>query len=311
MKKVIVLVIALTLTLGANAQLGGLVRKAVQTGIEQKLGVKPLEQKEKEVQKDRTDGMQKNTEKEEDHIPTPEEVMAMVPQIPAPQQLAEYACEQNRANPRTLKMLTNPTTTFLTQMVVATASGYVVMMGGNKPGSLYTFDEQLLKEFGITEDQYEAMSEEEQQKLATEYAAELQDRYLRTAEKLASDESYNKLMDQYTTIEGEITKKYDEADSVCREMWQKRYGAKESPSESDMCDYFKNAVPIQYKAVIDAMKIRKTKQLAVAKQIDEYVNKLAKLYPTEVYAGFYNQGGICATAYVSDAARLTSLSDPR
>lgn len=311
MKKVIVLVIALTLTLGANAQLGGLVRKAVQTGIEQKLGVKPLEQKEKEVQKDRTDGMQKNTEKEEDHIPTPEEVMAMVPQIPAPQQLAEYACEQNRANPRTLKMLTNPTTTFLTQMVVATASGYVVMMGGNKPGSLYTFDEQLLKEFGITEDQYEAMSEEEQQKLATEYAAELQDRYLRTAEKLASDESYNKLMDQYTTIEGEITKKYDEADSVCREMWQKRYGTKESPSESDMCDYFKNAVPIQYKAVIDAMKIRKTKQLAVAKQIDEYVNKLAKLYPTEVYAGFYNQGGICATAYVSDAARLTSLSDPR
>lgn len=308
MKKVVILMVALAISFGSQAQLGGLVRQAVKSGVEQKLGLKNLQNPQEQAQPV-TD--QKREAKDEDHIPTPEEVMAMVPQIPAAQQLAEYACEQHRANPRTLKMLTNPTTTFLTQMVVASASGYVVMMGGAKAGSLYNFDEQLLKEFGISEEKYNAMSEEEQQELATKYAAELQDRYLRTAEKLASDEGYNKLMDQYTAIENTIQKKYDEVDSLCSEMWKKTYGAKESASEADLCAYFKEAVPMQYKVVIDAMKTRKSRQLIVAKEIDNYVQKLAKLYPDEVYAGFYNQGGICATSYVGDAMRLTAISDPR
>ena len=308
MKKVVILLMSLAVTLGSQAQLGGLVRQAVKSGVEQKIGLKnQLKQPKQELQIQE----QQEQAKDEDHIPTPEEVMAMVPQIPAPQQLAEYACEQNRANPRTLKMLTNPTTTFLTQMVVATASGYVVMMGGSKEGSLYNFDEQLLQEFGISQEQYDAMSEDEQRELATKFAAELQDRYLRTAEKLAADEVYKSLMDKYMSIEEQIQKKYDDADSVCREMWQKTYGVKANPTEADMCEYFKAAVPMQYNAVLDAMKTRKSRQLLVAKQIDERVQKLAKMYPTEVYAGFYNQGGICATAYVSDAARLTSISDPR
>ena len=306
MKKVVILMMAIALSVGSQAQLGGLVRQAVKAGVEQKLGIKQNQPKELQKQ-----NQEEQTTVEEDRVPTPEEVMAMVPPIPQPQQLAEYACEQHRANPRTLKMLTNPTTTFLTQMVVASASGYVVMMGGAKAGSVYNFDEQLLKEFGITQENYDAMSEEEQHELATKYAAELQDRYLTTAERLASDKGYNVLMDQYTAIENEIQKKFEEVDSLCRDIWQKNYGAKEKSSEGDVCEYFKMTLPMQHKAVIDAMKIRKTKQLAIAKQMDEYVQKLAKIHPTEIYAGFYNQGGICATSYVSDAARLTALSDPR
>ena len=306
MKKIVILMVAFTLSLGSQAQIGGLVRQAVKSGVEQKLGLKQNQPKvREEVQ------LQKEGGEEEDRIPSPEEVMAMVPQIPSSQHLAEYACEQNRTNPRTLKMLTNPTTTFLTQMVVATASGYVVMMGGSHAGSVYNFDEQLLKEFGLSQEKYDAMSEDEQQELAAKYAAELQDRYLRTAEKLATDDGYNKLMDQYTVIENEIQRKYEEADSLCRVMWEKNYGKKEKPTESDMCEYFNMAVPLQYKAVIDAMKTRKLRQLPIAKQMDEYVQRLAKMHPSEVYAGFYNQGGICATSYVSDAVRLTALSDPR
>ena len=308
MKKIIILMMALCLTVASQAQLGGLVRKAVKAGVEQKLG---LNQQNQQQSLELTPKEQPTKDDDKDHIPTPEEVMSMVPQIPSAQQLAEYACEQHRANPRTLKMLTNPTTTFLTQMIAATASGYVVMMSGAQGGSVYSFDEQLLKEFGITQEKYDAMSEEEQRELATKYAAELQDRYLRTAERLASDEGYNSLMEQYTAIENEIQKTYDDADSLCRDMWQTKYGAKGNPTEADMCDYYKMAVPIQYKAVIDAMKTRKARQLAVAKKIDSYVQSLAKRFPSEVYAGFYNQGGICATSYVSDAARLTSLSDPR
>lgn len=311
MKKVVILLMALAISFGSQAQLGGLVRQAVKKGVEQKLNLK-METMQPDLDQQKQEQPKESKEtKDEDRIPTPEEVMAMVPQIPAAQQLAEYACEQHRANPRTLKMLTNPTTTFLTQMVVASASGYVVMMSGSKAGSLYTFDEQLFKEFGITQEMYDAMSEEEQQELATKYAAELQDRYLRTAEKLAGDENYNKLMDKYTALEEEIEKKYNEIDSICSEMWKKTYGAKGNASEADMCAYFKEAVPLQYKAVVDAMKTRKVRQLPIAKEIDAYVQKLASKYPEEVYAGFYNQGGLCATSYVGDAMRLTAISDPR
>ena len=295
--------VAIGLSVGTQAQLGGLVRQAVKAGVEQRLGVKKTQPNQ--VQN------QESVKEDEDHVPTPEEVMAMVPPIPQPQRLAEYACEQHRANPRALKMLANPTTSFFTQMMVATASGYVVMMGGAKAGSVYNFDEQLLNEFGISQEKYEAMSEEEQRELANRYATELQERYLSTAERLASDEGYNKLMDQYMAIENEIQKRYDEVDSLCREMWQKNYGDKENRTESDVCEYFKMAMPMQHATVIEVMKMRKARQLEVAKKMDEYVQKLAKLHPTEIYSGFYNQGGICATAYVTDAARLTTLSEPR
>lgn len=306
MKKVFILVVAVALTAGAQAQLGNLVRKAITNTVEQKLNLNsPKQNEQKDVEMPSKDAEDKN------RVPTPEEVMAMVPPIPPAQQLADYACEQNRANPRTLKLLANPTTTFLTKMVAATASGYVVMMGAGKEGSIYNLDEQLLKELGISQEQYDAMSEEEQQKLAEKFASDLQDRYLRTAEFLASDKAYNQLMDRYSEVEKEITKKYDETDSVCRDIWQKKYGNKENPTEDDMCEYLRTVTPMQHKTVLEAMKLRKARQLEIAKKIDTYVQELAKLHPGEVFAGFYNQGGICATSYVADAARLTSLSVPR
>lgn len=315
MKKVVVLLMAVAFAMSSQAQIGKLVGGAVKKKLEQTvekkvdeaLGVKTQTADDKVMKEDRV----KDKESDKDRIPTPEEVMGMVPQLPSSQQLAEYACEQNRANPRTLKMLANPTTTFLAQMVGATASSYVVMMSGGNGGSVYSFDEQLLKEFGITEEKYDAMSEEEQKDLSMKYAAELQDRYLKTAEFLANDKGYNNLLEKYNEINKEIEKTYEEADKMCREMWESQYGAKEKPTEADMCDYFGKAVPIQYKAVITAMKMRKGQQLSVAKEIDVYVQKLARTHPSEVYSVFYNQGGVCAASYISDAARLTSLSDPR
>lgn len=308
MKKVIILMVALTLTLGSQAQFETLVRKAVQSSVEQKLGAKQIQQPQKDPV---NNPEQKDVKADENRLPTPEEVMAMVPQIPQPQHLSDYACEQNRANPRTLKLIANPTTAFLAQMIKATASGYVVMMGGAKAGSVYNFDEQLLKEFGITQEKYDAMSEEEQEKLALELASELEDRYQRTAEWLASDKEYNAMMEEYTAVENDIQRRYNDVDSICRNMWKDKYGSKEKATEDDMCQYFRMAMPLQYKVVMDVMKIRKTRQLVIAKRMDEYVQKMAEKNPKEVFAGFYNQGGICATSYVSDAARLTVLSDPR
>ena len=314
MKKTFILMLAVCFAVGSQAQIGRLVGGAVKKKLEQTVEKKvedALGVKNQSKSMENTATVKSEKESDKNRIPTPEEVMAMVPQLPSQQQLADYACEQNRANPRTLKMLANPTTSFLAQMVTATASGYVVMMSSSKEGNVYSLDEQLLKEFGITEEAYEAMSEEEQKELAAKLASDLQDRYLRTAEFLSKDMEYNLMMEKYAMFDKEINKGYDEADSLCRDLWEKNYGKKGKATENDMCSYFGEAVPLQYDAVLKAMKLRKGKQLPMAKEIDAYVQKLAREYPDKVYSCFYNQGGICATAYISDAARLTTMSVPR
>ena len=208
-------------------------------------------------------------------------------------------------------MLTNPMTTFLTKMAMAAASGYVTMMNNSGSGAVFYYDKELLEELSISEERYEAMSDQEKEALAREYSVQLQERYIRTAEMLGNDNGYQKLSDSYNKIEEEIEAIYSKADENCKAIWEKNYAGKKQVTENDMCSYYNDAVPVYYKAVTEAMKIRKSRQLPIAKEIDEYVQKLAKSHPREVYAGFYNQGGLCATSYVADAARLMSISDPR
>lgn len=320
MKRLIVIAMALAIAVGSQAQIGGLVGSAVRRGVQ-----KSVEKKVEQTAEQKADellGVKKNkqsqtnpndvapqkeqsVEEEGDHIPTPEEVMDMVPKIPTFQQLSEYLCEQSRENPRTLKLLANPTTSFLTQMAIALANGYVTMVASN--GSIYTMDEQLRKDLGITDEQYDAMSEEEQQALARKYAAELEQRYARTVEVLANDSKYTKLTDEYNAIEDEVGKIHTDAEEACAKIWKEKYADK----GGDLCGYYRDAVPVYYKAVMQGMEIRKSRQLAIAKQIDERVQTLAKQQPKDVFAGFYNQGGLCATSYVTDAALLTSIPDPR
>ncbi len=332
MKKLSVLCLALALFFGAQAQFGNL-GNAVRRGVEKKVEQKVKKKVEKEVDKalDNAFGLNQqeaatpqnsnkiatdeNTgepkEGAEGKIPTPEEVMATVPALPTYQNIAEYLCEQNRENPRTLKMLTNPTMQFITQMGVAAASGYVAMMSQPGSGNIYYYDKQLLEELGINEDEYEKMSEKEQQELASKYAVELQERYIRTAEMLGNDTEYQKMLEKYNAVEKEIEDLYTKAEETCENIWQKNYSLKKQPTENDMCSYYGEAVPVYYKAITEAMKLRKSRQLDIAKKIDLYVQELANKRRGEVYAGFYNQGGLCATSYVGDAARLMSIPDPR
>lgn len=320
MKKVMIIVMALAMTCGSQAQIGGLVGGAVRKSMEKKIS-QTVEDKMDEALgnkkvKDKSQATmltdRQNPEAaDEKHLPSPEEVMDMVPMPPSYDNLAEYACESNRANPRTIKLLANPTTKFLAKMTVAMASGYVTMMGDGKNGSVYYYDEQLLSELGITQEKFDAMSEEEQEKLAQQYAAELQDRYIRSAEWLANNEKYKKMQEEYNMIEQEIGKLYSVAEATNSELWKSQYSSKGKTAEEDMCSYFKDAVPTLYKAVNQAMQLRRNKQLPIAKEMDEFVQKMAQVYPGEVYAAFFNQGGLCAASYVSDAARLTAFSAPR
>ena len=308
------LTIVLAMALGAQAQIGGLVGGAVRKGI-QKSVEKKVEQKMDEAlnnnnqqqtttPKEPANTQSNQVEEEGDHIPTPEEVMAMVPKIPTFQQLSDYLCEQSSDNPRMLKLLANPTTSFLTQMAVAVASGYVTMVASG--GTIYTLDEQMRAELGITEEQYDAMSEEEQQALARQYAEEINQRYARTVEVLANDKQYNSLLDEYNAIEDKIRGLQEEAADESRKAWTEKHSA-----TGNLCAYYRDAVPIYHRAVLSGMEMRKKMQLSIAKKIDERVQTLAKQRPHEVFAGFYNMAGLCATAYVSDAAILTSIPDPR
>lgn len=312
MKRIIILLSLLAIVPISQAQIGSVIGKKLKEKAEQTVS-NALNKGQNRNQNDnkQADEQKPQTGNEADDELTPEKIIAMVPTMPNPQQLSEYLCQTHRANQRTLKILTNPTTSFITQLSVAGAGGYASMMSSNGYGRYYNFDEQLLKEFGITSEQYEAMSEEQQQEIAMKYASEMQDRYYKTIERLGQDDGYKKLIEQYNAIEDRISKIYNDADSACNDYWKNKYGSKENPTEDDMCAYYRQVVPGYYQSVVKAMQLRKTEQLAVAKQIDAYVQSLAKRYPNEVYAGLYNQSVICATAYVADAARITALSDPR
>ena len=312
MKKIVFLLSLLLAASVSQAQVGSLIGKKIKEKAEQTLnsalgGDKQADQTQKADTKNNT----ATTKADDSDELTPEKVMAMVPTMPNPQQLSDYLCESHRANPRTLKMLANPTTSYLTQLAVAGAGGYASMASQNGYGGYYNFDEQLLKEFGITQEQYDAMSEEEQQDIALKFAGEMQDRYYKTIERLGQDEGYQKLIEKYNAVEDRISKMYSDADSVALAMWQSKYGSKDKPTEDDLCNYYRQAMPSFYQTVVQAMRIRKTEQLGIAKQVDAYVQTLAKRYPNEVYAGLYSQSSICAASYVADAARVTSLSDPR
>lgn len=329
MKKLSILCLAMALVFGAQAQFGNL-GKSIQRSVEKKVEKKAMQKADQEIDKalDKAFGLDKSQQQksesksdvqretpsadiEDGKLPTPEDVMASVPALPSYQNIAEYLCEQNRENPRPLKLMTNPTTAFLTNMAIAAASGYVVMMSKPGSGSLYYYDKELLEELGINPEEFDKMSDKEKEELSRKYATEIQERYIRTAEVLANDDGYTERQNKYDAIEKEIEALYDKAESQCKEIWEKTSGSKASASEKEVCSYYNEAVPIYYKAVTEAMKIRKSRQLSIAKEIDEYVQKLAEQHRGEVYAGFYNQGGLCATSYVGDAARLMSIPDPR
>ncbi len=310
MKKIVIVLAMLTVASFAQAQIGGAIGKRLKEKASQTINnALGNNQNQSQGQEQKDESNTANSDKDEEL--TPEKVMAMVPTMPQPQQLAEYLCESHRANPRTLKMLANPTTSYLAQLAVAGAGGYAAIASQNGYGRYFAFDEQLLKEFGITQEQFDAMSEEEQQELALKYASEMEDRYYKTIERLGKDEKYQKLMEQYNDVESQIERLYSDADSTGRDLWQKKFGGKDNASDDDMCAYYRQAVPDFYNAVVKGMRMRKTQQMAVAKQIDAYVQTLSKLYPNEVYAGLYSQQSVCAASYVADAARVTAMSDPR
>ncbi len=309
MKKIVLLLALLSLASFSQAQIGSAIGKKLKEKASQTINnALGNNQNQNQNQKDETPITSPSDNDEEI---TPQKVIEMVPTMPQPNQLAEYLCESHRANPRTLKMLANPTTTYLAQLAAAGAGSYATLASQNGYGRYFAFDEQLLKEFGITQEQYDAMSEEQQQELALKYAAEMEDRYYKTIERLASDEKYQKMIEQYNNIEDQINKIYNDADSVCRDSWQNKFGSKPNPTEDDMCNYYRQNIQTYYNAILKGMRIRKTEQMTVAKQIDTYVQSLAKLYPNEIYSGLYSQQSVCATSYVADASRVTTMSDPR
>ncbi len=304
----------------ANAQIGNIVGKKIKEKAEKTIGKavdKAIDNatddilgKEDKTSKNQDDSKTETVSgsKDNDKI-TPEKIMSNVPKMPTQQQVAEYLCESQRANPRTVKMLTNPTTAFLAKNTVVSLGGYSATLA-NGDTRYFELNEQILSEIGITQEQFDAMSEEEQQEISRKYADELEKRYYKTMERLGRDEEYNRLFEEYNKFEDEIVKIYNRSDSLCRDIWKTKFSNKSNPSEEDVCAFYRAAMPIHYKAVLDAMELRKNKQLAVAIEIDNYVEQLAEKHPEEVYAGLYNQALLCASAYSSEAFRVTTLTLP-
>ena len=303
------LLLALAIPQSAQSQIGGLVGKKLkekaEQAIDKALNTDDSKKKDQSMTTEK-DSPSQNDQKSKEI--TADDVIASVPKMPTQQQVADYLCESNKANPRQLKLLANPTTAFLAKLTVSGIGGYASLSSGK---GYYDFNEQLLQDLGVSQEQFDAMTEEEQAELARKYAAELEQRYYKTMERLGKDDTYNKMLDKYNALEQKISRLFSDADSVCQAVMEKTGIDGAGVSEEKMCNYYRSVVPDYYMTTIKALNIRKTEQLAVAKHIDEYVKTLADQYPKEIYSGLYSQAAICATSYVTDAARITTLPGPK
>ena len=318
MKKPVALLLAVAVLLGAQAQVRRVTAES--KAPDKKLAVqsdKSLDSyidKHKQASQATTDARHdeaKASKAKQDKDLSPKALIATIPELPEPQDVAKYLCEKSNAESSQLKRMTNPTAAFLAKIAASPAMGYAQMLDKSETGMLFYMDKVMLEEFGIESKDYAAMSEKERKELATKHADEIQERYLRTVETIGNDVYYTELFNKYSNLDKEIESMLEEAYGKCKSMGEKLSSNMKSISEKDLCEYYRTAAPICHKAVAAAMELRVTQQLPIAQELDTYIQKLAEEHRGEVYAAFFDYSGLCVSAYAKDASRLADIPEPR
>ena len=176
MKKIILSLLAVALfSTAANAQLGGLgnaAAAAAKRALEKKLdnAVEKAVDKAVEKQVDEYVGDVDITSADSNaKLLTPEQMMAKFPKLPTEQDLVNYAIEMQKDSPSALKLLTNGVSKFLTKVNIAMidVSNNISQHSGTWAKEV---NDEVLAQMGLTQAQWDKMSEAEQQKALDAYA---------------------------------------------------------------------------------------------------------------------------------------------
>lgn len=317
MKKIVLLIAVMSLTLGANAQLGNLINAAAKSA---KKSIEKRVDKEVDTLTNNAVSSVKNAlfgklgitqpsaaaKTANATVTTPKDYMAQLPNFPTDDQIAEYACIMSKDNPSALKMMTNPVAAYLAKVAVMTsnAAGSVTTVSEDRAAQIEANYKSRIEEFyGVSADELEKMSEEELQELT--YKKMYSEGTLEVAQQSPEMiEPVAAMMDRYTAISDKIDNIFSTADNECQKIWDSKY-----TTESQLCTYYKEAASVYSKAAHQAMELRRTEQMKMAEQMDKAIADYVIANPTS-NADQVNYTYLTMLAYLGDAARISSIYQP-
>ena len=329
MKKLILTLAILSIgILPANAQLGGILRRAAERTAE-KAAEKAVDKAADNAQKAINDEIDKafeskNNESTTSNVSSKQEAEATytslmqqaIDEMPTAQQFANH--KSYELNEQTFKLLASPVTRYLTNLTMLTTRVFSLA---------YQDSAQVIDAAYDITSNYTGLSREEIDKLAA-MSEEEQEAYLKAHYNGASAEAaqiktmteaaeYLKPL-QPTIDKWEAAgKKADQilttAESKCKTIYAK-YAERLASASNDKTrneiklKYYNEILPIQRQAVIDAIKLRINEQLPIAESVEKEMVKIRAEHKDYV-SQLLNYPQLTATQALTDASRLMEVPE--
>lgn len=327
MKRILFFAIIMALSCAtANAQLGGLLEKAAKKTsqkVTKKLTDKAEDAIDKAVDKKIDETLDKekasrNQSRSSEQALTYDNLMRQVPELPSVEQYLKY--KEAELNEQSLKLLTSRVSSFNMELVglmgqAAAGVGDSQIDSAQATDMAYRYAEMTT---GLSKDEIEKlsqMSEEEQQ-------AYLQAHYrqgtaeaaiLREGEEAARLlEPVQPLINQWDEVGRKIDALYEEADDKCKSIYAK-YTDKLKKAEGKarnkvLLEYYAEALPVQRRAVENAMRIRLDEQLPIAEEIERQMADIRAQHGN-MLSILLRYPQLTATQYFSDPSRLMEITE--
>lgn len=333
MKKLILLAAcSLLLAAPAQAQLGNLMKAAAKkaaqkvvdktvdkaaeaatNAVQQSLGLDQQQQQ----QEPQADPQTNQTAADPSAPLTYDALLAQMPALPTARQLASY--KEAELNEATLRLLTNPVTTFnakvLSLSMQALSLAYAGVDSAAVTEGAYKLAESTTGLSRQEIDKLATMSDEEQEAyLAAHYAqgtaeANLLRNAAQAAELLKPTEP---LVNQWDEIGKKADEIYNQLETSCRSVYAKyadRLANAGGKERNDLLlQYYNETVELQRTAVQQVQKLRREEQLPVAQKIDDMIQKIQKANPNTLVS-LLNYCQLTATAYFTDVTRLFEIKE--
>ena len=317
-------------TFTANAQIGGLVRKAASKAVNKavdkavdKATDKAAEAIEQEIENEFDKHTQDKSDKRTSQTSQADEttylgLMKQLPELPTVQQFVNH--KEAEFNEQSLKLLVSPVTKYsaksLSLSMQSTSLIATDIDSAQATEMAYKYAQQSTGLSREEIDKLSTMSEDEQQAyLQAHYREGTAEAALmeNAAEAAKYLEPIQPIIDKWTAIDTKIDALYAEADGKCQTIY-KKYADQLAKAGDDksrnkvLLRYYGEILPIQHVAVKQAMQIRMNEQLPIAEQIEkEMVSIRAK--HQDAISILLNYPQMTATRYFLEYSRLTDIPE--
>ena len=334
MKKILLSVIWIAAcAFTANAQLGSSMLKQAANKAVKKTTEKTIDKATDRVSDKASDAIDKELEKGLSSEPSESQtsaqaqsqepvkpqsvvdIMKQLPAVPTVQQLANYKSAE--LNEQTLKLMTSPVMTFKTKTTTLTIEAMTFSYANADSAEVMeTAYKQAEMMTGLSReeiDKLSEMSEEEQQAyLEAHYKqgqaeAALLEQAADAGEYL---EPLQPLIDEWEAVGKKVEQLFKDADEQCKTIYAK-YSKDLENTQSDAyksaaLKYYTEIVPIQRKAVLEAMRIRIDEQIPAAEKIEKEMIPIRAEHH-DIISALLNYPQLTATQYFTDTEHLFGI----